>query len=137
MKKVLVVEDDQVMRKMLVEAFKAAGFKVADAPNGEEGLKVALDFKPDAILLDLMMPVMDGLTMLKRLKEQEWSRQIPVTILTNSDESEKIASAFNIVTSSDEPGKMSDVLEKGVFKYIMKSSVTVEDIVKRIAKEIE
>ncbi|OGZ67637.1 MAG: hypothetical protein A3C58_00995 [Candidatus Staskawiczbacteria bacterium RIFCSPHIGHO2_02_FULL_34_10] len=121
MKKILVVEDDSKMRKMLVDAFKDSGFKVEQAENGEEGLKVALDFKPDSILLDLMMPIMDGLTMLNRLKEEEWGKNIPVTILTNSGESSKIAEA----------------LEKGVCKYIIKSDLSIDDIVKRIGEELQ
>ena len=121
MKKILIVEDEMIMRKLLVDAFTKNGFKVAEASDGEEGLKVALDFKPDTILLDLMMPGMDGLVVLKKLKEEEWSKDIPVTILTNSGESDKIAKA----------------LEQGVSKYIIKSSMAVDDIVERIAKELK
>jgi len=121
MKKILIVEDEMIMRKLLVDAFAKNGFKVAEAADGEEGLKVALDFKPDTILLDLMMPGMDGLAVLKKLKEEEWSKDIPVTILTNSGESDKIAKA----------------LEQGVSKYIIKSSMAVDDIVERIAKELK
>jgi len=47
-------------------------------------LSIALNFKPDSIVIDLMMPVMDGLTMLKKLRQEEWAKNIPVTILTNS-----------------------------------------------------
>lgn len=121
MKKILIVEDDEIMRKMLVDAFKKSGFEVAQAPEGETGLKIAFDFKPDSILLDLTMPVMDGLTMLKIIRQEDWSKNIPVTILTNSNESEKIAAA----------------LEQKAFQYIMKSDMVVDDIVKRIAKELE
>ncbi len=121
MKKILVVEDDAKMRKMLVDAFETSGFKVAQAENGEEGLKAALDFKPDSILLDLIMPVMDGLTMLNRLREEEWGKDMPVTILTNLDTSSRIAEA----------------LEKGICKYMIKSDVSIEDIVKRISDELK
>ena len=84
-------------------------------------MSIALNFKPDSIVIDLMMPVMDGLTMLKKLRQEEWAKNIPVTILTNSGESDKIAKA----------------LEQGVSKYIIKSSMAVDDIVERIAKELK
>jgi len=121
MKKVLIVEDDPKMRKLLVDGFEEKGFKVSEAPNGQEGLKVAEEFKPDSIVLDLMMPIMDGLTMLTRLREKEWGHDVPVTILTNSDTSSRIAEA----------------LEKGVCKYMIKSDVSIEDIVKRISDELK
>ena len=121
MKKVLIVEDDPKMRKLLVDGFEEKGFKVSEAPNGQEGLKVAEEFKPDSIVLDLMMPIMDGLTMLTRLREKEWGHDVPVTILTNSDTSSRIAEA----------------LEKVVCKYMIKSDVSIEDIVKRISDELK
>ena len=121
MKKVLVVEDDAKMRKMLVDALKGNGFDVAEAENGQEGLKVCTDFRPDLILLDVIMPVMDGITMLKKLKEEEWSKNIIVTILSNSDDL----------------GKISDALEKGVSGYIIKSDLSIEDMIKRVKKELE
>ncbi len=81
MKKILIVEDDAEMRKLIVDAFNKKGFTTAQASDGEGGLKVAADFKPDSILTDLMMPNMDGLTMIKQLREAEWSKNIPITIL--------------------------------------------------------
>lgn len=120
-KKVLVVEDDEKMRKMLVDAFDAAGFKTAQAGDGQEGLKLALEFKPDSIVTDLMMPVVDGLTMIRKLREDEWGKNVPVTVLTNSDQA----------------GSVADALEKGVTKYMVKSDLSIEDIVNRIAKELE
>lgn len=84
-KKVLVVEDENLLRKSLASALKAAKFKVFEAKNGKEGLERALKHKPDLILLDLLMPVMDGLTMLKKLRKDEWGKNVFVYILTNSE----------------------------------------------------
>lgn len=120
-KKILIVEDDSVMRKLLLDAFIKAGFEAREAENGEEGLKIATEFKPDGIVLDMMMPVMGGLETLEKLRQEEWGREIPVTILTNSSDISLVA----------------DALEKGVCKYIIKSEVAIDDIVDRVAKEIK
>lgn len=120
MKKILIVEDDEKMRKMLVDAFDSAGFETAQGENGQVGLQAAFNFKPDFILLDLMMPVMGGLEMFEKLRQESWGQNVPVTILTNSDESNNIAEA----------------LERGAFKYIIKSDISIEDIVKRVEKEL-
>ncbi len=121
MKKILIVEDDLDMRTMLVDAFTKAGFKTSMASNGEEGLKATLDFKPDLILLDILMPVMDGMTMLDKLRREEWGKDVPVTILTNLGDL----------------GKISEALGRGVFKYIVKSDLSIDAIVKKVAKELE
>ena len=83
MKKILIVEDDLKMRKLIVDAFTEQGFKTEEASDGQEGLKVALDTKPDIILTDLIMPIMDGLTMVRKLREDAWGKDVPITVLTN------------------------------------------------------
>ncbi|OGE84548.1 MAG: hypothetical protein A3B23_03005 [Candidatus Colwellbacteria bacterium RIFCSPLOWO2_01_FULL_48_10] len=93
-KKVLVIEDEESMRKALVRELVRQEFTALEAANGKEGLEMALRERPDMILLDIIMPVMDGLTMLGKLREQgEWGKGVPVIILTNlSADSEKIIS---------------------------------------------
>lgn len=120
MKKILIVEDDLKMRKLIVDAFTEQGFKTEEASDGQEGLKMALDTKPDVILTDLIMPIMDGLTMVRKLREDAWGKDVPITVLTNSDQADTIA----------------DALDKGIFKYIVKSDLSIDDIVKRITKEL-
>ena len=109
------------MKTLLVDAFTKAGFKTTGASNGEEGLKTASTFKPDLILLDLLMPVMDGMTMLHKLREEEWGKDMPVTILTNLSDL----------------GKISEALDKGVLKYIVKSDLSIDAVVKKVKKELE
>lgn len=116
MKKILVVEDDPKMIRMLIDALKKENFETIEATNGEEGLKSALELKPDLILLDIIMPIMDGLTMLHKLKAEDRGKNIPVIVLTNSDDFNKIAEA----------------VEKGICSYMVKSDFTIEDLVKRV-----
>lgn len=79
---VLIVDDDLTLREMYEEYLKASGFKVLSAQDGEEGLKMAKESKPNAILLDLMMPKMNGIEVLRRLKADIETKDIPVIVFT-------------------------------------------------------
>lgn len=81
-KSVLLVDDDLALREMYSERLKAEGFVVEMAQDGEEALKKAGDVNPNIILLDIMMPKLNGLDVLKRLKENEATKAIPVIVLT-------------------------------------------------------
>jgi len=83
MYKVLVVEDEIQIAKMYQFKLEASGFDVQCAFNGINGLKAATKFKPDLIMLDLMMPLMDGAEMLKKLRSKKWGASIKVIMLTN------------------------------------------------------
>lgn len=121
MKKILIVEDEILMRKTLVDGFKKAGFKIIEAENGQKGLDMALQDKPDLILLDVMMPVMSGLEMLEKLRADEEGKKIKVVILSNFNDYEKIA----------------DAVEKGAFTYLVKSDLAVQDIVIKVTQILE
>lgn len=82
-KKVLIVEDDVFLSTVLQDKFKHEGFSVTAAHNGKEGLESALANHPDIILLDIIMPVMDGMTVIRKLREDEWGKTAPVIMLTN------------------------------------------------------
>lgn len=87
---ILIVEDEQALLKVYAERFSEEGFLVLKAGNGQEGLDIALREKPDIILLDILMPVMDGLTMMKKLRENEsWDKNVPIIFLTNLSEHEE------------------------------------------------
>ena len=120
-KKVLVievVEDEFAMTNALVEKLKHHGFETTSARNGEVGLTMALSEKPDLILLDIVMPVMDGMTMLQKLRASgDWGKKVPVILLTN-------------LTADDQ-------ILKGVAKYepsyyLVKTNWTLEDVVQKI-----
>ena len=85
--KILIVEDSSLLRAVMHDALESGGFIVMEAANGKEGLETALREHPDLILLDLMMPVMDGMTAYKLLRNDAWGATIPVIMLTASKES--------------------------------------------------
>jgi len=118
-KKILIIEDELTLRSVLAEKLKSDGFEVLEAKNGEEGLEVSISQKPNLILLDIVMPKMDGLTMLEKLREDSWGKKVPVIILTN-------------LSSGAE---MSRSAENGVSGYLVKTDWKLEDVVKKI-KEI-
>jgi DNA-binding response OmpR family regulator len=118
LKTILIVEDDESMVEALAEKFNSSGFQVITAKNGEEGLALALSKHPDIILLDIVMPKLDGLSMLKKLKEDAWGAFAPVVILTNLSDNQKLAEA----------------LEIGVVEYMIKAEVKLSDIVLRIKR---
>src|SRR5688572_12334820 len=86
--KIAVVEDDVAIVQMYRMKFESEGFTVATAGDGHEGLKLVDDFKPDILLLDLMMPEMDGTAVLKKLRQKPEAANLKVIILTNMGESE-------------------------------------------------
>jgi DNA-binding response OmpR family regulator len=92
-KKILVVDDEQDLREAIITALSYEGFEVIEAVDGENGLEVALREKPDLILLDVMMPKMDGIEMLARLRNDAWGNCVKVIIMTALDDMEKIAEA--------------------------------------------
>jgi DNA-binding response OmpR family regulator len=120
MKKVLIVEDEEAILEALEAKFTAEKFKVARAKNGLEGLDVFSSFKPDLILLDILMPIMDGVTMLKKLRASEKGKKVPVIILTNLSDDEKVAEA----------------LAAGSHEYLVKSNWKIDDVVKKVKEKI-
>ena len=90
MKKILIVEDELAYLKLLDSKLTASGYKVIRAMDGEEGLKLAKSENPDLILLDIRLPVMDGLVMLNLLRKTKSGKKTRVIMLTNIDPDEKI-----------------------------------------------
>jgi len=88
MNKIAIIEDDLAISQMYRFKFEAEGFQVETAENGVLGLDLAKTMKPDIILLDLMMPEMNGDEMLAKLRATNWGKNIKVVILTNKGEQE-------------------------------------------------
>jgi len=122
-KKVLIVEDDGSLLKVLAAGLGDKEFKVLTAKDGEEGLEVGLNEKPDLILLDLLMPKMDGITMLKRLRDgdSDWGKKVKVIILTNLEDQDKLAAA----------------VENRVYDYMIKSNWNISDVLKKVRTELK
>jgi len=119
-KKILVIEDESALLNALTTKFRNEGFSTLEAQNGQEGLDLALSAHPDIILLDIIMPKMDGMTMLKKLREDDWGREVPVLILTNLSDKQKVAEA----------------LEQNTFDYLVKSNWTLDDVVAKVREKI-
>jgi len=115
-KKVLIVEDDKFLCKMLGDKLAQVGFSVLEAYDGEEALRMAQDERPALILLDIVMPIMDGVTMLKKLRESVEGREIQVIILTNLGDSDDVENA----------------VKEGVHDYLVKTQWLPDDLVKKV-----
>lgn len=86
--KIAIIEDDQAISQMYRFKFEAEGYEVETAGNGKLGLGLAQKMKPDIILLDLMMPEMNGDEMLEKMRATNWGKDIKVVVLTNKGEQE-------------------------------------------------
>jgi DNA-binding response OmpR family regulator len=117
---VLIVDDEESLRHVLADKLSFVGFAVLEAQNGEEGLDIALSSHPDIILLDIVMPVMDGISMLKHLREDKWGRGVKVIMLTNLDGD----------------GKVADAVVWGTPEYLVKSNWKLEDVVAKIQEQL-
>lgn len=117
---VLVIDDDQELRGALREALEGAGFNVLTAENGEKGLSAALESKPNLILLDLVMPVMDGWEFLEKLHQDAWGASARVIILTNADDIESLSRA----------------IEGRGYEYLVKTDWKIDEVVERIRGEL-
>jgi len=118
-KKILVVEDEEALRMSLVDSLTSEGFTVVSATNGEEGIEVAHKENPDLILLDIVMPQMDGIVMAQKLKAEKGDK-IPMIILTNFDD----------------PDHVRRAVESNIFDYFVKSDWRIKDIITAVRKKL-
>ncbi|WP_281336732.1 hybrid sensor histidine kinase/response regulator transcription factor [Flavobacterium eburneipallidum] len=118
--KILVIEDNSELRKYLID-YLSDYYKVYDAENGEEGLKICKQIKPILCVADVMMPVMDGLEFCKQLKEDEFISHIPVVLLTALSENEDKVKGYEIGADSYLVKPFEPSLLKTVIENIIKS----------------
>jgi len=122
-KKILVVEDEPDMRQALAESLKHEGFEVVEASNGGEGLQEAIARHPDLIILDILMPKMDGMEMMKKLRGQnEWGRKVPIILLTNLSADDKI---------------MRGIVENEPSYYLVKSDWKIPDVIEKVREMLK
>lgn len=118
----LLIDDDKILLDMYQKLLLNHGYEVHTAMDGEDGLKKALVDHPDIILLDIRMPKMDGMTMLKHLREDEWGKDAKVIILTNLDPVDNILQGVVI----DHPTY-----------YMIKSNTKPEEVLGHIKEVVE
>jgi len=124
MAKILLVEDDTILVEMYQAKFELEGHEVRVATNGEECLTVLKEFQPELILLDILMPKLNGFHVLKEIKKQPGLRQIPVILLTNLGQAE--------VDMNQELAKAL-----GVNDYLIKSHHTPDEVVQKAVKVLK
>lgn len=113
-KKVLIVEDEVAMLKALADKFEKAGFMVLTASDGEDGLTKATNEHPHLILLDIIMPKKDGLSVLKAVRQQgDWGSDVQIIMLTNLND----------------PDSVSEAALHNVFDFLVKTDWRLDDIV--------
>jgi len=115
-KKILIIEDDKFLRELISQKLLKEGYDIAEAVDGEKGVKSVKDEKPDLILLDLILPGMDGFEVLVKIKEDSEIAQIPVIILSNLGQKDDI-----------EKG-----LKMGAVDYLIKAHFTPGEIISKI-----
>jgi DNA-binding response OmpR family regulator len=116
LKTILIVEDDPVLMRMYTEKFTYDGFRVVNARDGEDALKVATSEPVNAVLMDIMLPRMSGTDFLEKYRETSQGKDIPVIALTNLTEDAEKQKAIKL----------------GVKAYLVKAAQTPEDVVQKI-----
>lgn len=118
MPKILLVEDEELVSELYKRLLLLKKYEVLVAANGEDGLALAQDELPDAVLLDIMLPKMDGIEVLRHLKEDDKTKDIPVIMLTNIDDDIALGTAMKLhaadymVKSDFTPRQVMEHLEK-------------------------
>ena len=119
-KKILFVEDEPSLQKAIGEVLTQEGYEIITAPDGEEGVKLTKQDGIDLILLDLILPKKDGFEVLKEIKEDEKTKNIPVIVLTNLEGT----------------GDVEKALSLGATTYLVKANYELEDVVKTVKEHI-
>lgn len=116
-KKILVVEDDAYLRDFYVELLRGEGYEIFTAENGQAGYDTVVFQKPNLVLTDLMMPIMDGKQMLHKIRQLPEFKDLPVIILTNAGSADNIKETRLYDNAND---------------FLIKANVQPEEIVKKI-----
>jgi len=120
MKKILFIEDESTLQKTFGEILKQEGYEMISALDGEIGLRLAKAKKPDLILLDLILPKVHGFEVLKKLKEDKETKDIPVIVLTNLEGI----------------GDVDKAIELGATTYLVKANYSLEEVIEKIKKAL-
>lgn len=116
MKKILFIEDESALQRAATQILSEEGYQMFSALDGEIGIRLAREEKPDLILLDIILPKKDGFEVLQELKSDEATKNIPVVILTNLEGSTDVERA----------------LELGATTYLVKTNYRLEEVVEKV-----
>ncbi len=115
-KNILIVEDDKFLRELIVQKVTKDGFNASEAVDGEEGIKKIREEKPDMVLLDLILPSIDGFEVLSLMRQDPSLSSIPVIILSNLGQKEDIERGMKL----------------GATDYLVKAHFTPGEIIEKI-----
>ncbi len=118
---ILIIEDESVLRRLLATTLRAEGYAVHEADNGKTGYDLALQHRPRLILLDIIMPRMNGMEMLQLLRQDEWGKEAAVILLTNLDDIADLEKAR----------------EYGVTDYLVKSDWSLDELARQVKECLE
>ncbi len=121
MKKVLIIEDDEFLQGLEAAKIKKSGYDVIAAQNGEDGMRRISDPKIDLVLLDLLLPNFDGFQILKKIRETEATKNIPVIVFSNLSEKKDLDRAT----------------ELGATRFMIKSNFSLEELIEYIDKTLK
>ncbi len=113
---VLIIEDEQFLCSLMLKKLESSGFVARGVFGGEEGLKAVEEMKPDAILLDLLLPGIDGFEVIQRLKGDERFKKVPILVISNLGE----------------PSDISRARELGAIDYLIKTNYSPDEIVAKV-----
>lgn len=119
-KKILVVEDDPLLLITLTHQFEDAGYEVVSAADGEEGAALFLKERPDAAVVDVMMPKKDGVEMLEEVRAKSPELKTPVIVLSNANDMDYVARAMGL----------------GAVAYLLKSDRQIDSVVKLVEERL-
>lgn len=115
-KKILVVEDDKFLRELFVRKLYNDGFEVKNATNSEDTFSILSEWRPEMIVLDLILPGEDGFTILEKVKGDEQLADIPVVVLSNLGQNEDIERAKSL----------------GALDFMVKANHTLDEIIEKV-----
>ncbi len=120
-KKILIVEDDKFLRELIVKKLTNEGYEVVEAVDGEQGIQKIKDTKPDLVLLDLILPGIDGFGVLMQKKEDPFIASIPVIVLSNLGQKEDVDKGISL----------------GATDYLIKAHFTPGEIIEKVRNIIK
>ncbi len=115
---ILIVEDEPPMLQILVDKISASGFAILQAKDGIEGLSLAIEKHPDLIVLDVLMPNKDGLTMMQQLRTDAWGKNVPIIMLTN--------------VNPESNDVIQSIVKNQPAYYLVKSDIKLDSIIQKI-----
>lgn len=121
MRRILLVEDDRFLRRACEASLRQRGFAVTVAPDGEEALRQVRAEVPDLILLDLLMPKITGVEVLRALRAEASTKAIPVLVLSNSSREQDV----------------EEIRSLGVTDYLVKANLSLQELGDRVARILE